>query len=56
VIAEYVPGYISGYISGHLGTLHAHEQVLVVLLAFGPLLLLAVTVRIARRRVEDDDE
>jgi hypothetical protein len=48
VIAEYTPG--------HLGTLHAYEQVLVLLLAFGPLLLLAVTIRIARRRVERDDE
>ena len=40
----------------HLGKLHAHEQVLVLLLAFGPLLLLAVTIWIARRRVDHHDD
>jgi hypothetical protein len=39
----------------HLGKLHGYENILVLLLAFGPLLLLAVTVWIARRRVEHDD-
>jgi hypothetical protein len=34
----------------HLGALHGVEQALVYLLAFGPLLLLAVTVWISRRR------
>jgi hypothetical protein len=38
----------------HLGKLHAYEQVLVLVLAFGPLLLLAVTIWIARRRVDHD--
>jgi hypothetical protein len=38
----------------HLGKLHAYEQVLVLALAFGPLLLLAVTIWIARRRVDHD--
>lgn len=33
-----------------MGELHAYEQALVVLLAFGPVLLLAVTIWIARRR------
>jgi hypothetical protein len=40
----------------HMGQLHAYEQVLVLVLAFGPLLLLAVTVWIARRRADHDDE
>jgi hypothetical protein len=41
----------------HMGRLHAYEQVLVLVLAFGPVLLLAVTVWIARRRADlhDDD-
>jgi hypothetical protein len=39
----------------HLGRLHAHEQVLVLVLAFGPLLLLAVTIWIARRRADHDE-
>jgi hypothetical protein len=40
----------------HMGKLHAYEQVLVLALAFGPLLLLAVTIWIARRRAEHDDD
>ena len=40
----------------HLGKLHPYEQLLVLALAFGPILLLAVTIWIARRRVEHDDE
>jgi hypothetical protein len=40
----------------HLGKMHAYEQVLVLVLAFGPLLLLAVTIWVARRRIEHDDE
>jgi hypothetical protein len=38
-----------------MGQLHAYEQVIVLLLAFGPLLLLAVTIRIARRRADRED-
>ena len=45
-----------GPVLEHLGKLHGYEQVLVVLLAFGPILLLAVTVWIARRRIDEDDE
>lgn len=40
----------------HMGQLHAYEQLLVVLLAFGPVLLLAVTVWIARKRIDDEDD
>jgi hypothetical protein len=40
----------------HLGKLHPYEHVLVLVLAFGPLLLLGVTIRIARRRAEHDDQ
>lgn len=35
---------------GHLGELHAYEQLLVLLLAFGPFLALAVVVYVVRRR------
>jgi hypothetical protein len=38
----------------HLGKLHPYEHALVLLLAFGPLLLLAVTLRIARNRNRED--
>lgn len=47
---------IAALVSEHMGTLHRYEQVLVMVLAFGPLLLLAVTVWIARRRAEHDDD
>jgi hypothetical protein len=40
----------------HLGKLHPFEQALVILLAFGPVLLLAVTVWIARRRDAGDED
>jgi hypothetical protein len=40
----------------HMGELHAYEQALVLLLAFGPILLLAVTIWVARRRAEHDDQ
>jgi hypothetical protein len=39
----------------HLGKLHPYEHALVLLLAFGPLLLLAVTIWVARRRADDDE-
>jgi hypothetical protein len=39
-----------------MGELHAYEQALVLLLAFGPILLLAVTIWVARRRAEHDDQ
>lgn len=38
-----------------MGELHAYEQALVVLLAFGPVLLLAVTIWIARRRADAEE-
>lgn len=40
----------------HMGTLHPYEQALVLLLAFGPVLLLAVTIWIARKRGDGEDE
>jgi hypothetical protein len=46
---------MTGVVVEHLGRLHGYEQVLVLVLAFGPLLLLGVTIWIARRRVEHDD-
>ncbi|HEY0902461.1 MAG TPA: hypothetical protein VGE14_01080 [Marmoricola sp.] len=46
----------AGLIADHLGELHAYEQVLVLLLAFGPVLLLGVTIWVARKRVDHEDE
>lgn len=40
----------------HLGKLHAYEHVLVYLLAFGPLLLLVLTVWLSKRRNSRDSE
>ena len=42
----------------HMGKLHGYEHLLVYLLAFGPFLLLALTIWISRRRnrLETDDE
>ena len=34
----------------HMGGLHAYEQALVLLLAFGPLLVLGIVIRFVRRR------
>lgn len=39
-----------------MGKLHPYEQTLVLLLAFGPVLLLAVTIYVARRRLDDEDD
>jgi hypothetical protein len=47
---------IAEFIAGHLGKMHPYEHALVLLLAFGPILLLAVTIYIARKRVDEDDE
>jgi hypothetical protein len=46
----------AGLIPEHLGKLHGYEHAIVLLLAFGPILLLAVTVYIARKRIDDEDE
>lgn len=40
----------------HMGQLHAYEKLLVLLLAFGPVLLLAVTIWIARKRIHHDED
>ncbi len=44
---------IAELVLAHLGKLHAYEHVLVWVLAIGPVLLLAVTLRIARKRNQD---
>ena len=56
MIAELIPALIPGLIPGHLGKLHGYEHVIVLLLAFGPILLLAVTIYIARKRIDDEDD
>ena len=40
----------------HLGKMHPYEHAIVLLLAFGPILLLAVTIYIARKRIDDDPQ
>jgi hypothetical protein len=47
---------MSGMIVEHLGKLHGYEHALVIVLAFGPILLLGVTIWIARRRIDHEDE
>ena len=37
-------------VPGHLGTLHAYEQVLVLLIAFGPFVVIGALVVVLRRR------
>lgn len=39
----------------HLGALHAYEQVLVLLLAFGPFVVLGVVVALQRRRAIEEE-
>ena len=39
----------------HMGALHPYEQLLVLLLAFGPFVLLAVVVVVRRRHDARDD-
>ncbi|HLN78682.1 MAG TPA: hypothetical protein VK204_16685 [Nocardioidaceae bacterium] len=39
----------------HLGNLHPYETALLVLLAFGPFVVLAVVVAVLRRRDADDE-
>jgi hypothetical protein len=40
----------------HLGPLHPVEQALIFVLAFGPLLLLVLTIWVSRRRNSDDKD
>jgi len=40
----------------HMGSLHPVEQLLVVLIAFGPFVVLAVVVYVVRRRDVADEE
>ena len=40
----------------HLGPLHPVEKILTLLLAFGPFVLLALTVYVSRRRNSRDSE
>lgn len=40
----------------HLGELHPIENVLVLVLAFGPVVLLVVAIRIARKRNAEEDD
>jgi hypothetical protein len=41
---------LAPHVAAHLGDLHAHEQWLVLLIAFGPFLVLGAVVVVMRRR------
>ena len=43
-------------VSQHMGQLHAWEQVLVLLVAFGPFILLGIVVAVVRRRDIAEEE
>ncbi len=40
----------------HMGALHSYEKLLVMLLAFGPFLVLAVVVYVLRKRAVAEEE
>ena len=40
----------------HLGSLHGYEKLLVLLVAFGPFVVLSLAVRFAQRRANAEDE
>lgn len=42
-------------VAAHLGQLHAYEQALVGIIAFGPFVVLALVVLVIRRRDERED-
>ena len=43
-------------VAEHLGALHGYEKLLVLLVAFGPFVLLSLVVRYANRRNAEEDE
>lgn len=43
-------------IAQHLGSLHGYEQALTLVLAFGPLVLLAVVILVRRRQDAREDD
>ena len=47
---------VAAAVAQHLGKLHPIEQLLVVVVAFGPFLVLALVVRAARRRAIEEEE
>lgn len=47
---------IAPFLIQHMGQLHAWEQVLVLLLAFGPFIVLGLVVVVVRRRDIADEE
>jgi hypothetical protein len=48
--------FAPGLLPSHMGQLHAYEQALFLVLAFGPFVVLAVVVWIVRRRDIDEGE
>lgn len=43
-------------VAAHLGSLHPYERALVLLVAFGPFVVLGVVVAVLRRRAIADEE
>jgi hypothetical protein len=48
--------FLAQVVPEHLGKMHPYEHALVLVLAFGPILLLAATIVVARRREQQDDD
>ncbi len=47
---------VAPWLAQHLGALHGYEKLLVLLIAFGPFVVLTLVVRYANRRNADEDE
>ena len=47
---------MSSLVALHLGSLHGYEKLLVLLVAFGPFVVLSFVVRYAQRRNATEDE
>lgn len=50
------PWLVALLVAQHLGALHGYEKLLVLLIAFGPFVLLSLVVRYANRRNAEEDE
>ena len=51
-----LPYELVGPVVEHLGQLHSYERWLVVVVAFGPFVVLGLVVRAARRRAVEEEQ
>jgi hypothetical protein len=54
LVAQPVAQLLAQLLAGHLGPLHPAERALTLLLAFGPFVLLGLTILVSRRRNSGD--